>query len=595
MLIGATSPIVTNQGWLYDILRWAGVSDPTAGHFQDVVVVPLSIVVIVLVAVLIGRFGNRVIRRWIGAAAAKAVARADSPRAAARALTLTSLLGNVWRGVVGVIAFFVILGTIGLNLTPFLAGATVIGAALAFGAQTMVRDLLAGFLLTVEGQFDIGDTIMVGDTTGTVEDLTLRVTRLRADDGTIWYVPNGEIRKLANSSRGWAQATVEVPVPVAADIDAVLGAIRAAVDDVARDPRTAPLLLEPPRLWGVVATAVDSFTCKVSVRTSTTERDHLARVLREEIARRLQEVGAFTTPAPAPAAAPADETPRSPDGARRQVGVTARPRRLGPGLDRARAAAGLRWRHVTAGLRTLPDVVILGTQRGGTTSLFDWLAVHPSVTPSTTKEVHYFDRFYANGDRWYRSHFPLKVSSRLSMEATPYLLFYPLAPERVAADLPPSTRFIVLLRDPVQRAVSQYWHSRRLRAEDQPLGVALEREDERLAGQEQVVLAGGDSFAYRNFSYQARGRYAEQLRRWFALIERDRFLVMESEEICGPSEAGRVLAWLGLSARDVPFPASNDAPRDRPEDPAVLDELARYFAPYDEDLFDLLGTRLWGR
>ena len=105
------------------------------------------------------------------------------------------------------------LGTIGLNLTPLLAGATVIGATLGFGAQSMVRDLLAGVLLTVEGQFDIGDTIMVGDTSGTVEDLTLRVTRLRSDDGTVWYVPNGEIRKLANSSRGWAQATVDVPGP----------------------------------------------------------------------------------------------------------------------------------------------------------------------------------------------------------------------------------------------------------------------------------------------------------------------------------------------------------------------------------------------
>ena len=102
-------------------------------------------------AVLIGWLGNRVIRRWVGAAAHKAVARADSPRAAARALTLTSLLANVWRGVVGAIAFFVILGTIGLNLTPLLAGATVIGATLGFGAQSMVRDLLAGLLLDRRG------------------------------------------------------------------------------------------------------------------------------------------------------------------------------------------------------------------------------------------------------------------------------------------------------------------------------------------------------------------------------------------------------------------------------------------------------------
>jgi Sulfotransferase domain len=264
------------------------------------------------------------------------------------------------------------------------------------------------------------------------------------------------------------------------------------------------------------------------------------------------------------------------------------------GLGRARVAAGHRWRRATAVLRTLPDVVILGAQRGGTTSLFDWLAGHPAVAPSTTKEVHYFDRYYANGEAWYRAHFPLRTSPRLALEATPYLLFSPLAPGRIAADLPPSTRFIVLLRDPVQRAISHYWHSRRIHAEDQPLAVALAREEERLAGQLEIVLAGGESFAFRNFSYQARGHYAEQLRRWFDAVERQRFLVMESEELFrdegGPA---RVLQWLGLSPRHEPFPATNEARRDRPEEEAVVEELRRHFAPHNEDLFALLGTRLW--
>jgi len=302
VLLGATSPSVVDQGWLYSILRWAGVSESTSEHWQLVVIKPVTVAVVLLVAVLIGWLGNRVIHRWVGAAAHKAVARADSPRAAARALTLTSLLANVWRGVVGTVAFFVILGTIGLNLTPLLAGATVIGATLGFGAQSMVRDLLAGLLLTVEGQFDIGDTIMVGDTTGTVEDLTLRVTRLRADDGTVWYVPNGEIRKLANESRGWALATVDIPVPLTAPVDTVLDAVRAAADAVSSDPRYGASCLEPPRIWGVVDSAADTFTCRVSVRTATTERAAMARVLREEIARRLQAVGVFIPVGSVPAA-----------------------------------------------------------------------------------------------------------------------------------------------------------------------------------------------------------------------------------------------------------------------------------------------------
>ena len=293
MPLGAI-PAVAGQGWLYDLLVWAGVSQTTAAHWQQVIIKPITVAIIVLVALAIGWLGNRVIRRWLGSAARKAVARADSPRASARAATLTALLANIWRGVIAVIAFFVVLSAVGLNLTPLLAGATVIGATLGFGAQSMVRDLLSGLLLTVEGQFDIGDTIMVGDTSGTVEDLTFRVTRLRGHDGTVWFVPNGEIRKLANTTRGWAQAEVDIPVPASADVDAVLEAVRAAAEAVAADSRYAAACLDSPRLWGVIAAAADTFTCRVSIRTPITERDRVARAIREEVVRRLGAIGAFT-------------------------------------------------------------------------------------------------------------------------------------------------------------------------------------------------------------------------------------------------------------------------------------------------------------
>ncbi len=206
---GATSPVPDVQGWLYDLLRWAGVGQPTAAHLQQVVVKPVSVVVIALIALVASWLGHRVIGHWIGSAARKAAARRGSSRASARATTVTALLANVWRVVVAVIAFFVALETIGINLTPLLAGATVVGATIGFGAQSLVRDLLSGFLLIVEDQFDIGDTLVVGEVTGTVEDLTLRVTRLRADDGTIWVIANGEIRQLGNKSRGRPRAQDE--------------------------------------------------------------------------------------------------------------------------------------------------------------------------------------------------------------------------------------------------------------------------------------------------------------------------------------------------------------------------------------------------
>src|SRR4029077_492010 len=109
-------------------------------------------------------------------------------------------MANVWRFIVAIFAIAIILGMIGINLTPLLASATIVGATIGFGAQQLVRDYLSGFLLTVEDQFGIGDTISVDGTTGTVEDVSLRVTQVRAEDGSIVYLPNGDIRALRNSS-----------------------------------------------------------------------------------------------------------------------------------------------------------------------------------------------------------------------------------------------------------------------------------------------------------------------------------------------------------------------------------------------------------
>ncbi|HTT87892.1 MAG TPA: mechanosensitive ion channel domain-containing protein [Acidimicrobiales bacterium] len=294
---GAISPLVAAEGWLYNFLVWAGVDHATARHLQQVVVKPFSVVLIVIGAVILGWLGSRIIRHWVGAVARRAAGRVESPRAAARATTITAMVANVWRVVVGVVAFFVALGTLGVNLTPLLAGATVVGATIGFGAQSVVRDLLAGFLLIVEDQFDIGDTLLVGTTSGTVEDLSLRVTRLRAVDGTVWFVPNGEIRTLANTSRGWAEAMVDVAVPATRDPDQVLATVADAAAAVAADPRYAPLCLSPPRVRGIVASDTDSFTTRVSVRTPNDQRERLVRAFREEILRRLHE-------APAPDAAP---------------------------------------------------------------------------------------------------------------------------------------------------------------------------------------------------------------------------------------------------------------------------------------------------
>jgi len=296
----ATALLAADQGWLYDLLVWFGVNQATARHLQQVVLKPVAVIVILLVAVVVAWLGSRIISRWIGAVVRRATRRVDSPRAAARAVTITAMAGNIWRVVIGVIAVFVALGTIGINLTPLLAGATVVGATIGFGAQSMVRDLLAGFLLIIEDQFDIGDSLMVGGTSGTVEDLSLRVTRLRGVDGTIWFVPNGEIRLLANTSRGWAEAMIDIPVPAAAGPNDVLHAMSDAADTVAADTRYAASCLAAPRVWGVVASDANTFTSRVSIRTPTAERERIARALREEIVRRLHALDVFVPPVAPP-------------------------------------------------------------------------------------------------------------------------------------------------------------------------------------------------------------------------------------------------------------------------------------------------------
>jgi hypothetical protein len=253
-------------------------------------------------------------------------------------------------------------------------------------------------------------------------------------------------------------------------------------------------------------------------------------------------------------------------------------------------------RQATASQRALPDFVIIGTQRGGTTSLFRWLGWHPSVVPANRREVHYFDLNYDKGEKWYRAHFPLKRSGLVTGEASPYLLLHPLAPERAARDLPSSTRFIVVLRDPVERALSHYWHERRLKAETRPLEAALAREEKRMSRADEKVRRGERSFAHRHYSYRTRGRYAEQLERWFDHVDRQRILVVESEKMyVDPHEQGRIIEWLGLPPARDPFPATNEAHRDHEASPEVIGQLEEYFKPHNEKLFDLLGYRMWGR
>lgn len=256
------------------------------------------------------------------------------------------------------------------------------------------------------------------------------------------------------------------------------------------------------------------------------------------------------------------------------------------------------WRYATADFRAEPDFVILGAQRSGTTSLYRWLITHPDVAPASRKEVHFFDVHYDKGYRWYRAQFPFRQQGQITGEACPYMLFHPLAPSRAARDLPSTTKFIVLLREPVQRTVSHYWFSRtrRKRWETESLERAIELEPERLAGETERVLRGEVSPRHAGYSYVSRSEYAGQLEAWFEAVGRERILIIESQKLYeNPATMVQILEWLGLPPHDGDFPTNktNRSTRLGEENAGTLARLAEHFEPHNRKLFEMLGYELW--
>jgi small conductance mechanosensitive channel len=285
-----------DQGYIHDLLRQYGASEFVARTVQFVVVRPLEILVIVVVAWLLARLGARVARRTLRSLSNRTRLEALSPRASLRIETIGALVASLWRAVVWIIAALMILGVLGINLTPILAGATVIGAALGFGAQSLVRDFLSGFFIIAEDQYGVGDAIAVGDTRGTVEEVNLRVTRLRAVDGTVWYLPNGEIRRVGNTSIQWSRPLVDIVVPYGTDVDRATGVITDEASAVASDPAWSSMCLGPPEVWGVNSMDHESITIRVVVRTTTSDKDTVARAMRSRITARLHNEGIAPPP-----------------------------------------------------------------------------------------------------------------------------------------------------------------------------------------------------------------------------------------------------------------------------------------------------------
>ena len=273
--------------------------------------------------------------------------------------------------------------------------------------------------------------------------------------------------------------------------------------------------------------------------------------------------------------------------------------RLRPRLVEAADVFGAR----TARLRVLPQLLIAGGQRCGTTSMYKALVQQPTIfRPVWRKGVHYFDVAFEHDLDWYRAHFPLQAqldwSSRrnktraLCFESSPYYLFHPLAGERIAASLP-EVKLLVLVRDPVERAYSAHAHELARGFEHLSFEEALDAEPARLAGEVERLRTDPayESVAHRHQAYRQRGEYAPQLTRLAGLLGRERLKVVDSHRFFEtPQEVyTEILDWLGVTqTRPATFDRYNGRPRlDMP--PELRRSLEQHFAPYDEQLVPWLG------
>ncbi len=249
---------------------------------------------------------------------------------------------------------------------------------------------------------------------------------------------------------------------------------------------------------------------------------------------------------------------------------------------------------------TLPDFVIIGGKKCGTTFLYHLLSRHPHVAPATKKEVHYFDTRFDKGTDWYRSNFPAPAEKEgrrvITGEASPFYLYHPHAARR-AAETVPQAKLIALLRDPVDRAYSDYHHKARRGHEPLTFEQAIEAEADRMRGEKEKMLAN-ESYRGRNFrafSYLSRGIYVDQLMVWREFFDVNQILILKSEDMFEdtPETLKRVLDFLELPTWKPDFPTTtetrNEGGYSVPISPATRQRLREYFEPHNQRLYEYLG------
>ncbi|MDM8530381.1 sulfotransferase domain-containing protein [Anaerolineales bacterium HSG25] len=261
------------------------------------------------------------------------------------------------------------------------------------------------------------------------------------------------------------------------------------------------------------------------------------------------------------------------------------------------------FRLYTGVWRLLPDFIIIGGQRCGTTTLYKYLIQHPYIMPASGKELHFFDLNFEKGQTWYQTHFPTRAYKQLLMktgrqplitgESSPYYLFHPHVPSRVAT-MRPSAKLIVLLRNPIDRAYSHYFHEVRWGFETaSTFEQAISLEPERLAGEADRLLENEHyySFSHHHHTYLERGIYVDQLEYWSRFFPKEQLLILSSENFYTntPTVFKQILQFLELPIWEPPRYKNFNQANNPNIDPEIRTRLQTYFQPHNDRLYDYLG------
>ncbi|WP_246036875.1 mechanosensitive ion channel family protein [Cellulomonas telluris] len=297
-------PIPENRtdplAWLHSFWDWF-----TGLPMRIVIIVVVGALVLALLRRLIGSVTNHIasgdsllergVLKPLGGSEVRSVLQKASPVAAARRTQRARTIGSVLRStasvVVGSITAILVLDALGVNVAPLLTSAGIVGVAVGFGAQALVKDFLSGLFMLLEDQYGVGDVVDVGPATGTVEAVALRVTKIRDADGTLWYVPNGSMLRVGNKTQGFGTAVVELDVDYFADLDEVRALLERAAAEVAAEPVVGAFVQGSPTVTGAERLSAEAVTVKLSLRTEPGKHWEVGRHLRAAVRRHLTEAG----------------------------------------------------------------------------------------------------------------------------------------------------------------------------------------------------------------------------------------------------------------------------------------------------------------